>query len=152
MNLLMIAPLCDSRGVVRYNIGAQVDVSGLVKECAELESFQRLLEMQARGEKPPEPGKPDPEKNDELRELSEMLNANELSTIRKFGGRMHRESRSEDEDSNSSHQPRLLIRDPTAMTPPISHGASGRLSGIYQHVSQLYGVLVHDTNLSSTSL
>jgi hypothetical protein len=135
MNLLMIAPLCDSRGVVRYHIGAQVDVSGLVKECAELESFQRLLELQARGEKPPEHQKPDPEKNDELRELSEMLNQNELSTIRKYGGRMHREGRSEDEESNSSHQPRLLIRDPNTVTPPIGIGASGRLSGIYQHVS-----------------
>jgi hypothetical protein len=135
MNLLMIAPLCDSRGVVRYHIGAQVDVSGLVKESAELESFQRLLDLQARGEKPTEPQKPDPEKNDELRELSEMLNQNELATIHKFGGRMHREGRSEDEESVSSHQPRLLIRDPNTATPPVSAGASGRLSGVYQHVS-----------------
>jgi hypothetical protein len=134
MNLLMVAPLCDSRGVVRYNIGAQVDVSGLVKECAELQSFQRLLELQARGESPPEHHKPNPEKNDELRELSEMLNQNELATIRKYGGRMHRESRDEDEESVASHQPRLLIKDPNAVTPPISTGASGRLSGIYQHV------------------
>ena len=50
MNLLMTAPLCDSRGKIRYFIGAQVDVSGLVKECTELESLQRLLEMQERGE------------------------------------------------------------------------------------------------------
>ncbi|KAI1485958.1 hypothetical protein F5X96DRAFT_286524 [Biscogniauxia mediterranea] len=43
MNLLMVAPLYDSRGIVRYHIGAQVDVSGLVKECAGLESFGRLV-------------------------------------------------------------------------------------------------------------
>lgn len=137
MNLLMVAPLCDSRGVVRYNIGAQVDVSGLVKDCSELESFQRLLELQARGERPPEHQKPDPEKNDELRELSEMLNQNELSTIRRYGGRMHREGRDEDEESVTSHHPRLLIKDPNTLTPPISVGASGRLSGIYQHVGPL---------------
>ena len=135
MNLLMVAPLCDSRGVVRYHIGAQVDVSGLVKECVELESFQRLLELQARGEKPPEHQTPNPEKNDELRELSEMLNQNELSTIRKYGGRMHREVRDDDDESVHSHQPRLLIKDPNTLTPPISGSANGRLSGVYQHVS-----------------
>ena len=135
MNLLMVAPLCDSRGVVRYHIGAQVDVSGLVKECSELESFQRLLELQARGEKLPEHQKPNPEKNDELRELSEMLNQNELSTIRRYGGRMHREAREEDAESVHSHQPRLLIKDPNTLTPPISVRANGKLSGVYQHVS-----------------
>lgn len=39
----MIAPLCDSRGQIRYHVGAQVDVSGLVKDCTELESFQQLV-------------------------------------------------------------------------------------------------------------
>lgn len=43
MNLLMVAPLFDSRGKVRYHIGAQVDVSGLVKESAGLESLERLV-------------------------------------------------------------------------------------------------------------
>jgi hypothetical protein len=38
----MMAPLCDSRGKIRYFIGAQVDVSGLVKECYDLESLKRL--------------------------------------------------------------------------------------------------------------
>ena len=43
LNLLMMAPLMDSKGKVRYFIGAQVDVSGLLKECSELEAMQRLL-------------------------------------------------------------------------------------------------------------
>ena len=134
MNLLMLAPLADSRGVVRYHIGAQVDVSGLVKECADLPSLQRLLELQARGEQPPQHQQPSSEKSDELRELSEMLNQNELATIRKFGGRMHREGKEEDEESVASQQPRLLIKDPNTLTPPLE-GAGGGLSGIYQHVS-----------------
>lgn len=41
--MLMIAPLCDSRGQIRYHIGAQVDVSGLVKDCTDLESFRQLV-------------------------------------------------------------------------------------------------------------
>ena len=137
MNLLMIAPLCDSRGKIRYFIGAQVDVSGLVKECTELESLQRLLEMQERGEEAPQNHKPSPEKNDELRELAEMLNQGELSTIHRHGGRMHHETHQDDTDSMSiiSHQPRLLIRE-SEIIPNMVGGdrASGRLSGVYQHV------------------
>jgi hypothetical protein len=131
----MIAPLCDSRGTIRYNIGAQVDVTGLVKDCSEMESLQRLVDMTARGEDPPMPEKPNPEKNDELQELSEMLNQGELSTIRKHGGKMHREMVDEDVESVGSHQPRLLLKDPT-LTPPAG-GVNGRLSGVYQNVSQM---------------
>lgn len=131
----MIAPLSDSRGVVRYHIGAQVDVSGLVKDCSEMESLQKLMELRARGEDPPLPERPNPEKNDELRELSEMLNQGELSIIRRHGGKMHREAVEEDVESVSSHQPRLLLKDPDALTPPIG-GINGRLSGVYQHVSR----------------
>ncbi|KIW65636.1 hypothetical protein PV04_07878 [Phialophora macrospora] len=132
VNLLMMAPLSDSRGVVRYHIGAQVDVSGLVKDASEMESLQKLLEIRARGEDPPLPEKPNPEKNDELRELSEMLNQGELSTIKRHGGKMHREVVEEDLESVSSHQPRLLLKDPDTLIPPIG-GTSGRLGGIYQH-------------------
>jgi hypothetical protein len=133
MNLLMLAPLADSRGVIRYHIGAQVDVTGLVKECSDLPSLQRLLDTQARREKIPDHQRPSAEKSDELRELSEMLNQNELSTIRKFGGRMHRDVRDDDEESLASQaQTRLLLKDPTTVTPPLD-GLSGKLNGIYQN-------------------
>lgn len=165
MNLLMTAPLCDSRGVIRYYIGAQVDVSGLVKDCADMESLERLLEFQAKGEQIPDHQKPNPYKNDELRELSEMLNQNELSTIYKYGGRMHKDvdyqdGDNADEGSVASGQPRLLIKDPHTLTPPLNfsepatmqnggehspapgstvstasltHRLSGRLGGIYNN-------------------
>lgn len=58
MNLLMIAPLSDSRGVVRYHIGAQVDVTGLVKDFTEMESLQKLMEMREHGEEPQFPKSP----------------------------------------------------------------------------------------------
>ncbi|KIX01553.1 uncharacterized protein Z518_09279 [Rhinocladiella mackenziei CBS 650.93] len=132
VNLLMIAPLCDSRGIVRYHIGAQVDVSGLVKDCSEMESLRRLLDLRARGEDPPLPEKPSPEKNDELQELSEMLNQGELNTIRRHGGKMHQEVVEEDVESVGSHPPRLLLKDPDTLTPPIG-SINGRLSGVYQH-------------------
>ena len=145
MNLLLSAPLTDSRGIVRYYIGAQVDVSGLIKDCVELESLSKLIELQERGLQPPCLHKPSAENEDPLRDLAEMLNQGELSTIIKFGGRMHRETvQTRDEgngsgpgsDAGLSHQ-RLMIRDPEALTPPSDGGFSGRLGGIYQHVRSI---------------
>jgi hypothetical protein len=136
MNLLMTAPLCDSRGKIRYFIGAQVDVSGLVKECAELESLQRLLELQERGEAAPDVHKPSPEKQDEFQELCEMFNMSELTTVRKHGGRMHTDSQDEsDSMSLHSQQPRLLLKDPLDTADSIAARASGKLGGVYQNVS-----------------
>lgn len=44
VNLLMCAPLYDDKGIVRYFIGAQVDVTGLVGEGLGIESFRSLLQ------------------------------------------------------------------------------------------------------------
>jgi len=43
VNLVMISPLYDDKGVVRYFIGAQVDVSALIEEGKGIESFRALL-------------------------------------------------------------------------------------------------------------
>lgn len=44
MNLLMVAPLYDNRGTVRYFLGAQVDVSGLIEDGRGFDSFARYLD------------------------------------------------------------------------------------------------------------
>ncbi|SZF01574.1 unnamed protein product [Blumeria hordei] len=135
MNLFMCAPLCDSKGKIRYFIGAQVDVSGLVKECSELESFRRLV---ARVEEGVSNEAENEEVKDEFQELSEMLNLQELDTVRKWGGRMHREP----QDNNSENagnwaKPRLLIN-PGSPDGAAEHEAGygrwrGKLEGIYEH-------------------
>lgn len=141
MNLLMTAPLYDSRGKIRYFIGAQVDVSGLVKH-PEMESMLRLLEaeeLRKKGNDHIPQQRKQPEQKDEFQELSEMLNQSELATVRKTGGRMHRET-TEDDDAQSvmSQRPRLLLKENSAgndgeyLKPNV--WASGVLSGIYQNV------------------
>lgn len=144
MNLLMMAPLCDSRGTIRYFIGAQVDVSGLVKECSDMESLHRLViqtdmdeEIKRKGDWPLE----SPPK-DEFEELSGMLNLQELDTVRRFGGKMHKETEEEHLEINPKaanwSKPRLLIND----MPDGSKGSKGsspryrgggRLTGIYEN-------------------
>ena len=135
MNMLMMAPLRDSRGKIRYFIGAQVDVSGLAKDCTDLESLQQLVQPE---QDPPSQSSTDDK--DDFRELSEMLNMTELETVRKSGGRMHREYWEDDPDTSLSkapHMPRLLLQEPfsNTNTPNQGQGPSGKLVGIYQNVS-----------------
>lgn len=144
MNLLMIAPLCDSRGKIRYHIGAQVDVSGLVKDCTDLESLQRLVLQQNQQRTCNDHNTNGIEgKGDEFQDLSEMLNIGELDTVRKWGGRMHREYQDDENESvhnGTHHMPRLLLKEPTVdvnETYNAGGRGSGRLSGIYQNVGAL---------------
>ncbi len=146
MNLLMIAPLCDSRGKIRYFIGAQVDVSGLAKECTDMETLEQLVDQEHSARVNASTGSDQwgsQEAKDEFQELSEMLNMAELETVRKHGGRMHREYQDEETDARlAPHMPRLLLQEPTTVggKPAFDQGGrqSGRLSGIYQNVSDHY--------------
>jgi hypothetical protein len=133
MNLLMIAPLLDSRGTLRYFIGAQIDVSGLVKDGTELEAFQRMLAQEEGREEKPQP-------KDEFQALSEMFNNTELDTVRKFGGNMHREYLVDQDDANMRHKPRVLIQDQSTFDVHRAEQSlpkleGGRLAGPYRHVS-----------------
>ena len=145
MNLLMIAPLCDSRGKIRYFIGAQVDVSGLVKDCTDLESLQQLVENSQSSNVYDSVGQSE---KDDFQGLSEMLNMAELETVRKHGGRMHREYQEDDLDnthSRAAHMPRLMLQEPGAAAATEGKRESGKLSGIYQNVSPQLGLHIHGT-------
>lgn len=149
MNLLMIAPLMDSRGELRYFIGAQVDVSGLLKTSSELPGLEQLVEkQQGRGEQAGDGHS----KRDEFQELAEMFNGAELESVRKHGGRMHKEYVDDDDDAqsmHSGHRPRLMLNDPTqdvldrqrdevrsSVPAAVKERANGKLAGVYQHVSR----------------
>lgn len=113
MNLLMCTPLMDSKGNVRYFLGAQVDVSGLAKECAGLDYLKPYFETQYDGvdddeqieegtaESQEEKGS-EQEAKDEFQELSEMFNLRELNTVRKHGGAMYRALQGQEQINLSS--------------------------------------------------
>ena len=147
MNLLMTAPLMDSRGNTRYFIGAQVDVSNLVKECSNLDGLMRLVEKEQEPEVAAE--EEEANKKDEFQDLSEMFNSAELETVRKYGGRMHKEYADESDRESVAHdRRRLLLKDTSqevlekhggngssGMPPSIKERINGKLEGVYQHVS-----------------
>lgn len=144
MNLLMVAPLIDSRGTTRYFIGAQVDVTGLVKDCTDLEGLRRLVEKKKSTESEAQEETDLSRKKSagasEFVELSEMLNEVELDAVRRHGGRMNPEK--DDADSTiMHHRPRMHIREPSAEEKDepdaVSHypaPTKGRLLHVYQNV------------------
>ncbi|KAM7223439.1 hypothetical protein V8F06_001316 [Rhypophila decipiens] len=143
MNLLMCAPLFDSRGITRYMIGAQVDVSGLVKDCAGLESLQRLVNRGIHTDRrkyDQSAGKP--ATGAAFREMSGMFTGQEIDTVKKYGGdkyRVQRQGRKHDEGISDWLKPRAAFQDDiwagldqAATTAPNPTGG-GPLAGIYQH-------------------
>lgn len=140
MNMLMIAPLSDSRGKIRYYIGAQVDVSGLVKDCTDMDSLQRLVIKQSCTSQDHESTQ-ESSKKDEFQELSEMLNMGELETVRCWGGRMHREQQDDEDERgglNAGYRPRIVLKEQSSDSTKMYHTngrGNGILSGIFQNVS-----------------
>ncbi|KAK8018569.1 hypothetical protein PG991_007759 [Apiospora marii] len=149
MNLVMLAPLYDSRGVIRYFIGAQVDVSGLAKQSYDLDALKRLIDDETRRE---DPGYESDPKN-EFTQLAEIFDSRELETVRQRGGDMHRgrarnetqpqregnatrASRETRSNSEAGHhagnwvKPRVPSRPPPL---PLAVKHNGRLTGVYEH-------------------
>ncbi|KAI0515374.1 hypothetical protein F5B22DRAFT_656057 [Xylaria bambusicola] len=95
MNLLMIAPLYDNRGNIRYHLGAQVDVSGLLKECAGLGSSIWELITQRHAQSDTYSGDCRQEIEDSraskdiLGDLAEMFSLSELKIVQGLGETGH---------------------------------------------------------------
>jgi hypothetical protein len=158
INLLMCAPLYDDRGEVRYFIGAQIDVTGLVEEGMGIESFRALLQKERQ----------DPEGNDHssehrscdnnrskrvkdaldrLQELSQMFSHDETEVAT----RMARSDDSTDSSSIRSGVPTSVkyrnrakrvigaeetLGDGLNLSQLTVHNNPGHsLPGVYQHVS-----------------
>jgi len=92
INLLMIAPLHDDKGNVKYHIGAQVDVTGLVEKGKGFDAFDRYLVMKEIGKRdreingsPMKEHQPRERKSialGKLRALSQMFDLEECAVVR----------------------------------------------------------------------
>jgi len=91
LNLLMVAPLHDRNGKLKYHIGAQVDVTGLIEGGRVLESFQRYLHRRDEEQKKEEREKAQQDLDDDqrrkkralarLRDLSETFDLEESAVV-----------------------------------------------------------------------
>lgn len=140
MNLLMIAPLYDNKGNVRYFLGCQVDVTHLIEGGKGIETFERLLandraEERYRGRSSRKP-------TQVLGELGQMMNDDELDAV---NSRQRSQSRSSTPAGSSRITPapirynrKVFGMDDSherGLWPHPSLGPSGRLPGVYQNVS-----------------
>lgn len=147
MNLLMIAPMYDNKGGVRYFLGCQIDVSPLIEGGRGLDSFSRLL-SQDRSESRFE-SVPDRDPINLIGELGQMLNEPEVDFVmnRIGGGSSHGSGRSTPQPSRRPTNRRFFSMDESgnsrsggsmkALWPDASLGHSGRLPGVYRNVSVL---------------
>jgi hypothetical protein len=138
MNLLMIAPLYDNKGQVRYFLGCQIDVSPLIEGGKGLDSFSRLL-AQDRTESR-FGGRPEKDPKHVLGELGQMLNEEESNIVNNRARRYSEESKAPTPQHRVTHRGRRILgMDDThterMMWPHPNLGPSGRLPGVYQNVS-----------------
>ncbi|KIW99670.1 uncharacterized protein Z518_11083 [Rhinocladiella mackenziei CBS 650.93] len=112
MNLLMIAPLHDHKGNVKYHIGAQIDVTRLLERGKVLEGFERYLtiqeiekrEREIKGDliKGDEQGLRKPKALAKLRDLSELFDLEESAVIRSHSRSTSSAREEDDEHSGGS--------------------------------------------------
>ncbi|KAL8649478.1 MAG: hypothetical protein Q9210_004366, partial [Variospora velana] len=149
----MTAPLYDNKGTVRYFIGAQVDISGLVEEGRGLDSLERLLN-ETRRNRNSDRSFANQNSMKALSEFGEMLSVEESSVI--YSQSHSRDGSLNDSDYGSPKNARRIQqgrRDPYTRLPRRvlgnededdqereknawafnSMGPSGKLPGVYQN-------------------
>lgn len=139
MNLLLIAPLYDNKGHVRYFLGCQVDVSSLIEEGRGLESFANLLSKDRSESRFGDSLIKDP--RHVLGEFGAILNEEEGNIIknrtRSFNEGLSRSGTAMSGSTRPARR-RLGMDDAASdrhLWPHPSLGPSGRLPGVYQNVS-----------------
>jgi PAS domain S-box-containing protein len=135
LNLLIIAPLYDNKGRVRYFIGCQIDVTNLVEGGRGLESFEQLLEHY-RSES--HSGKrPSISSTDALGALGRLLSEEEMDEIRQQAEGKHISDKTVSSRPSTARR-RLGVDEPPekSLWAPVHYGPSGRLPGVYQNVGK----------------
>lgn len=133
INLLMVAPLHDNKGRVRYFIGCQVDITNLIDGGRGLESFQRLL-AQDRTEGGFDLGSgKSPLKA--LDELGHFLGEEEIWSVSRRGVDHVEPGRTTPAGPTTARR-YIGMDDPLEQNlwPPAHYTPVGRLPGVYQNV------------------
>lgn len=149
MNLLMIAPLYDNKGQVRYFLGCQIDVSSLIEGGRGMESLSQLLARDRSESR--FGGRLEKDPKHALGELSQMLNDDESNIVKTRARRYSEESNRSMPENKPSHRGRRILgmEDSLAertLWPHASLGPSGRLPGVYQNV----GIIFNHGAINST--
>lgn len=137
MNLLMIAPLYDNKGTVRYFLGCQIDVSSLIEGGRGLDSFSQLLAKDRTESR--FGNRLDKDSRHALGELGQMLTEEESDVVKSRSRSQSHDNASARTPQRNAHQGRRILgmeetNAERALWPHPSLGPSGRLPGVYQNV------------------
>lgn len=148
----MCSPLYDDKGIVRYFIGAQVDVTGLILEGLGLESFRALLQHEEAKKSEMFSVSQNPERKNswqekkaketlsKLQELSMMFSQDESDVVNKNS----RQTEFDDNASirsvaptgkNKSRMKRYIGGDDSDSLMGAQPVLTNSLPGVYKHVS-----------------
>lgn len=138
MNLLLLAPLYDNKGSVRYFLGAQIDVSSLVQGGRGMESFAQLIAKDRADSR--FGGRYDRDPKKFLGELGQMLTEDEAASMTSRAKTMSDQDSVGRSTNLRMKGGRMLVGmdDGPAekeLWPSANLGPSGRLPGVYQNVS-----------------
>jgi PAS domain S-box-containing protein len=149
MNLLMIAPLYDNKGTIRYFLGAQIDVSSLIEGGRGLESFAQLLSEERRGSRTAGFGIHEGNQRDPpvvLGDLGQLLTDDESEAVKNRAPRsdshhapltMHAPGRASQLSRSNTRGSRIVLGVDEAperpLWPDAELGRNGRLPGVYQN-------------------
>jgi hypothetical protein len=133
MNLLTIVPLYDNRGNICYHLGAQVDVSGLARECGGLKSLRDLVVQRMHQSKTSvDDGNEDTKDprvgKDALGDLAEMFTLNEREVVQASGGTDYDEINGVGSSSSMHNRQRLLIKDKALPVEALTNNSNTSLS------------------------
>ena len=113
VNVLLLAPLNDNKGSVKYYLGAQVDASRLVERGRGVDGFERYLVRREMDSEHPIVATSDPKENAlaKLRDLGKTFDLEESAVIQENS---QRNSMNQDRGSRSlagEHQGRRVIQE-----------------------------------------
>lgn len=151
VNLLLIAPLYDNKGDVRYFLGCQIDVTPMLEEGKGLDSFAELLAQDASTGQ--DNNGTERDSSHLLGEFAEMLSDSEAISVKD-------KLRLDGQRSQPRKRPntrRVLSSDEDAegtqgisgtLWPEENLGHSGRLPGVYRNVSVLTSLASFSANIA----
>ena len=132
----MCAPLYDNRGSVRYYIGAQVDVSGLVIDGRGIESFERLLaEDKLKDEQQQQ------QRNSNNTTL--LQNKNPIRTLGELGQMLSME----ESNSIQNHSRSNSMRDDSSLNGSSPRATNSQRNGGFRYGRRVLGDEQHNGNI-----
>lgn len=144
----MCVPLRDQSGKVRYYLGAQLDITGLVNDCTGLATLKKIVERENehRSQVTSRDAPKEVLQQDEFEQLSEAFNPQELEKLITLRRRQHLQS--EEGVIYTDSEKKQQVDDSMSRTPltdvdnnfQLNGQGSAPPLGYYKTVSISYGI------------